>query len=172
MNFSDNPHYRAICEYYGQRRAERSGVLYIQHIDEGLTVLAAIQASQPACEAYCLHPIVQSNDALITAFHLDSVLHRYPIDLYAMALVMEYRSVANGYLSTRQLKSLGQIRLSPLQDVQHMLIADKVQNRKDFERYHLGTHPRSSELLQYFKNWLEVLGVSESRYQELAKLIA
>lgn len=57
-------------------------------------------------------------------------------------------------------------------DVQHMLIADKVQNRKDFECYHLGTHPRSAERLPYFKNWLEVLGISESRYQELAGLIA
>jgi len=170
--FSNNPHYEAIRAYYGQRRAERSGVLYIQHIDEGLAVLNAIQASQPACEAYCLHPIVQSNEALVAAFLPDSVLWRFAIDLYAMALTMEYRSVANGYLSTRRIQSLEQIRLSPLPEVQHMLIADKVQNRKDFERYHLDTHPRSAELLQYFKNWLQVLEISESRYQELAGLIA
>jgi hypothetical protein len=171
MDFFSNPHYQAIREHYVDRRAKRSGVLYLQHIDEGLIVLDAIQASQSACEAYCLHPIVQSNEALLTAFQADSVLRRYTIDLYAMALVMEYRSVANAYLSTRQIQSLSQIRLSPLLDVQHMLIADKVQNRKDFEYYHLGKHPRSSELERYFKNWLEVLGISESRYCELAKLI-
>ena len=48
-------------------------------------------------------------------------------------------------------------------------IADKIQNRKDFELYHELTHPRSKELIQYFKNWLEKLGVSEEAYQEYKK---
>jgi len=44
---------------------------------------------------------------------------------------MEYRSVANDYLSTRIISDVQEIRLSPLPDVQDMLIADKVQNYKD-----------------------------------------
>jgi hypothetical protein len=47
-----------------------------------------------------------------------------------------------------------------------MLIADKVQNRKDFELYHEATHPRSKELAMYFRLWLEKLGVSEENYQQ------
>ena len=47
-----------------------------------------------------------------------------------------------------------------------MLIADKIQNRKDFQLYHLGTHTRSEQLDQYFKNWLEKLEVSEDFYNE------
>jgi hypothetical protein len=50
-----------------------------------------------------------------------------------------------------------------------MLIADKIQNRKDFELYHLGKHERSSELDSYFKNWLERLDITEEFYQETKK---
>lgn len=53
-----------------------------------------------------------------------------------------------------------------------MLIVDKVQNRKDFELYHLGKHKRSNELNQYFKNWLERLSISEDKYHHLKQLIS
>jgi hypothetical protein len=85
---------------------------------------------------------------------------------------MEYRRVANNYLSKRMINSIDEIELSPLKDVNDMLIADKVQNRKDFELYHLDTHERSDVLDQYFKNWLIRLGITEERYQELVKLIS
>jgi hypothetical protein len=76
---------------------------------------------------------------------------------------MEYRNVANAYLSKRRLTktmSLGaQVRLSPLKEVNDMLIADKVQNFKDFKIHHSKTHPRAAELNGYFTNWLLRLGV-------------
>jgi len=50
-----------------------------------------------------------------------------------------------------------------------MLVADKVQNRKDFLAYHKGTHARSDELDYYFKLWLRRLDISEERYQELVE---
>lgn len=74
--------------------------------------------------------------------------------------------MANEYLSTRSITNIDEIRLSPLKVVNDMLIADKIQNRKDFELYHEGKHPRSEELAQYFRNWLERLGISEEFYQE------
>jgi hypothetical protein len=171
MEFITNPHYQAIHAFYGDRRANRSGVLYIQHINEGLLVLDAIDATQQARQAYCLHPIVQGDTELVTAFQPTSVLYQYPIDLYALALAMEYRWVANSYLSRRTIQVLDEIQLSPLPEVQQMLIADKVQNRKDFERYHRETHPRAGELDHYFRNWLTALGITEARYQELVQRI-
>ena len=52
-----------------------------------------------------------------------------------------------------------------------MLIADKIQNRKDFELYHKETHPRSAELDKYFRNWLQKLNIDESFYQEIIALL-
>jgi hypothetical protein len=171
MELSSDPHYHAIQAFYRDRRAQRSGVLYMQHINEGLLVLGAIRATLPVCQAYCLHPIVQGDTELATAFQPASVLYQYPIDLHAVALAMEYRWVANSYLSQRTIHSLDDLQLSPLADVQQMLIADKVQNRKDFERYHRDTHPRAQALDQYFRNWLAALEISETRYQELVQCI-
>jgi hypothetical protein len=171
MEFFTNPHYQAIQAFYSDSRAKRSGVLYIQHINEGLLVLDAIQATRSAHEAYCLHPIVQGDRELSAAFQPTSVLHQYPINHYALALVMEYRWVANSYLSQRTIQSIDEIKLSPLVEVQQMLIADKIQNRKDFERHHRDTHPRAHELDRYFRNWLKVLGITETRYQELTRRI-
>lgn len=86
-------------------------------------------------------------------------------------LATEYRWTANSYLSFHPSRPLDEIKLSPLEEVNQMLIADKIQNRKDFEMYHLGKHPSSERLQQYFSEWLERLGVSESMYQEFVSYI-
>jgi hypothetical protein len=70
---------------------------------------------------------------------------------------MEYRRVANAYLSKREIKSLDDIELSPLHEVNQMLWADKLQNQKDFRLYHMGKHERSDILEQYFINWINKL---------------
>ena len=38
-----------------------------------------------------------------------------------------------------------------------MLLADKLQNRKDFRLYHLGKHERTKELDHYFDLWIDYL---------------
>jgi ABC-type amino acid transport substrate-binding protein len=88
----------------------------------------------------------------------------------AVMLAMEYRSVANAYLSHREIDNIEEIKLSPLVEVQHMLIADKVQNRKDFELYN-SDHPQAEALSEYFDNWLRRLGISEQRYQTLIEAL-
>ncbi len=166
----DTTEYGWIKSVYGDKKAKRSGVYLINHIDEGLRILENIGASDTAKRAYCLHPIFQGDQDLLEVFQ------SYPISpdqIYPEVLiaVMEYRSVANEYLSTREIKSIDEIRLSPLKDVNDMLIADKVQNYKDFEIYHKSTHPRSKELDQYFKNWLQKLNMNTDQYQIWSKSI-
>ena len=146
-----------IVKFYGERTAKRSGVPLINHIHEGLAVLNHIKASDLAKRAYCLHPLIQADNDLISNVQLMELF-----DGRVVALAMEYRRVANAYLSFRQIKSINEIELSPLKDVNDMLIADKVQNRKDFNLYHLGKHERSEALDQYFKNWFQRLGIDES----------
>ncbi|MCC5944726.1 MAG: hypothetical protein JJT94_07300 [Bernardetiaceae bacterium] len=159
--------YHFIASYYGNQKAKRSGVYLINHIDEGLQILQQIQASSVAQKAYCLHPLVQLDSDLEQNQHL-----LIDFDVPTIIAVIEYRSVANAYLSRRSIHSIEDIRLSPLKDVNDMLIADKIQNRKDFEQYHKETHPRSAMLLQYFHNWFERLGISESFYQDCVKFLS
>lgn len=157
-----NPYaeYYMIANYYGFKTTKRTGVYYMNHVDEGLAILEWIGASHLSKKAYAIHPIYQGDEDL--AYNKDL----YEIDPKVMLRAIEYRSVANEYLSQRTITSLDEIRLSPLKDVNDMLIADKVQNRKDFELYHYGKHPRSKELMEYFINWLTKLGISEEQYQE------
>lgn len=158
--------YQTILTYYGERRTTRSGVRLMNHIDEGLVVLDEIQASELAKRAYCLHPLVQEDAALVSNMHL---LHSTTPE--AVALAMEYRWVANNYLSFHNSRAAQEIELSPLADVNDMLRADKVQNYKDFLIYHLASHPQAARLDQYFRQWLERLRISKEQFQELGSLL-
>jgi hypothetical protein len=157
----DDPYFQRIKNFYGSRKANRSGVLYINHIYEGLIILDRIGASLEAKQGFCMHPILQCDQDF-------SEQAKYVTgDPYIIVLTIEYRSVANEYLSKRKITHDCEVRLSPLKDVNDMLIADKVQNYKDFNLFHRTTHDRSFELINYFSTWLRVLGISEIQYLEL-----
>ena len=84
---------------------------------------------------------------------------------------MEYRNIANAHLSHRKIFYLDEIKLSPLKIVNDMLIADKIQNRKDFEIYHKNRHKRSEELDCYFRDWLRRLSISEDVYNKIKEIL-
>jgi hypothetical protein len=153
--------YILIKNYYGTQTARRSGVPLINHIDEGLAVLDALGASNVIKDAYCLHPILQNDDALAK----NKGLNFGNIPTEAIILAMEYRRVANSYLSNVSVdKFVGFF----LPEVHMMLIADKVQNYKDFMEYHYGTHERSDELYAYFHTWFKLLDI---KYEDYCKEI-
>jgi hypothetical protein len=159
---STNKHYRAIRQFYGAEAARRSKVPLMAHIDEGLAILDALGASKEAHEAFCLHPLLQA----------DPVVAPCEPDPKPLMLAMEYRRVANAYLSHHFRGDADVIALSSEPEVNDMLVADKVQNRKDFEIHHLSTHANADVLARYFKNWLRQLGISEERYLELIRMLA
>jgi hypothetical protein len=162
-----NYEYELIKHHYGQRTTERSGVLLMNHIDEGVAVLDALGASDHARRAFCLHPLFQADEKLAKLWQDYYALGE--IDPHVLVLVMEYRNVANrGALHNLDYRNGPQ--LSPLIDVNKMLVADKVQNRKDFEKYHTDTHPDRVMLKVYFHRWLAALGISEEEYQKLAEV--
>lgn len=167
----DDVHLRAIRAFYGERRAERSRVLLMNHIEEGLTILDALDARIVAKQAYCLHPLVQMDDDLARAFTTGGSLDGVRVDPLALAIALEYRRCANAHLSRHAPDTLQHVSLAPFDDVKLMLIADKVQNRRDFRRHHADTHARAAELEAYFARWLAFLGVDERRYDELVHLI-
>lgn len=149
--------YDIIKDFYGTRKAVRSGVLLINHIDEGLEILEKIEASDSAKRAYCLHPTLQSDED----FTMNKDRDFKGVSSEVLILVMEYRRVANSYLSKGNISEF--VGFS-CKDVKDMLVADKVQNQKDFIKYHHGIHPRSRELYEYFYNWSKLLGIRFSNF--------
>lgn len=156
----DTVEYLLIKDHYGDRCAQRSRAPLINHIDEGLMILQSRNASNTACRAFCLHPLVQGDQDLLENWQKVST----ESNKAALLLTMEYRNIANQYLSRRSISSLEDIVLSPLHDVNEMLVADKIQNYKDFLLYHKDTHPRAKELDTYFNNWLKRLGIENFDY--------
>ncbi len=149
--------FQDINFFYGNRVAKRSGVPLINHIVEGLLILDFLGASLETMEAYCIHPLCQGDKELETFKP-----QRYSSKVVMLAL--EYRNIANKYLAH---SNTSNIILSPIKEVSDMLIADKVQNKKDFLLYHFGKHENSERLNQYFNDWLQALNVSETKHQQI-----
>jgi hypothetical protein len=155
--------YRLIEREYGVQRAARSQVLLIDHIHQGLQIMDLFGASVSAKQAFCLHPLVQNFTDLEA--NLSKICREELLNPRALILAMEYRHKANSFLCKpendhyipSELKALvGEL----LPEVRHMLIADKIQNNKDFMLHHYGTHERSAQLKDYFEDWFHVLDVS------------
>lgn len=149
--------YCVVAEQYGDKRAARSGVFYMNHIDEGLAVLAGLGASERARRAFCLHPLVQSDEALARYY---AYADQLTADPHVLTLALEYRHIAGLAPSSRELARAADIALGPLEDVHDMLRADKLQNYKDFLAHHQ-RHPRAVALDRYFRLWLERLEIDD-----------
>lgn len=164
--------YQAIKGYYFNRVAERSKVLLINHINQGLAVMATVGATLDAMKAYCLHPLFQNDSELFTEGlrYADGKIDGVPV-----VLAMEYRHKANAWLSEKvyrygekgPLGADGQPSWGWLIAVKHMLIGDKVQNYSDFVLHHRDTHARSEELEFYFQAWFKALDVDGWALAEL-----
>lgn len=162
--------YQLVYAFYnsGQEKAERSGVPKINHIDEGLRILEYLEANHQTKLAWCLHPCFQDNKPLFEHSKYTS-----QISGNVMLYVLEYRYVANSFLCRPETDSytLNNMPYITIPEVKQMLIADKVQNKKDFMAHHYNVHPRSEQLYNYFNLWLTHLGITENEYNSLCKII-
>lgn len=153
--------YKWILSFYADRIALRSRVPLMNHINEGLEILDIYGADEMVMRGFALHPLFQNDGDLMNHINLDAVSLCQPV---ALAYAFEYRRAANAYLCTPKTdpwsiseakEAIGEL----LPQIHLMLIADKVQNRKDFMIHHYGSHDRSEQLLKYFNNWHELLGI-------------
>ncbi len=166
--FTESREYQEVQAFYGDRRARRSQLFYMNHIDEGLAVLARLGASERARRAFCLHPLVQADNDLLRNLPRAAQLTDDP---QVLMLAMEYRNIANGYLSEAPRREAAEISIGPLREVHDMLRADKVQNFKDFLLHHRHRHPRSDALEQYFRSWLVRLEVAPQTFAQLFEML-
>jgi len=96
--------YERIVEFYGDKTAKRSGVPLIHHINEGIEILSRLGAGEQVKEAFAIHPMVQEDNDLKENFVFlisgtgGKKLY-LPISAYVLGLALEYRNVANAFLS-------------------------------------------------------------------------
>jgi hypothetical protein len=145
--------------------AKRSGLNYMKHVDDGLILLDRMNVADYVKEAFCIHPLLQSDKDLSENFFIVS----NTASQKAFGLALEYRNIANSYLSN---KTVDVISLSPLSEVNFMLKADKIQNYMDFLNFQDCNKVENWNSLDvYFKRWLSRLTMTlSSFYQEALDL--
>lgn len=148
------------------QKVSRAGVPYIRRIDEGLVILNDLNVHQSVKDAFAMHAVVQSDEDLkANSIWLTS------LSSTCVMLTMEYRNIANQGLRERYENDPTAIKLSPLEDVNKMLIADKVQNYHSFQASYKTIHPEADRLEAYFLAWFNVLGISRPEVYRLGKLV-
>lgn len=158
-----------IFSVYGNKRAKRSSVPLINHILEGYIILNLLGLSVDDTEqAYALHPVFQSGKAndLIALTEYTQNRNTNIITANTVLNAQTYAIIANSLLYT-EFASGGLVpsELYRSKIVKNMLIADKVQNYKDFRLYHK-TH-KNQDLADYFKYWLESMSMSIEAFEQL-----
>lgn len=155
-------HYKAVENFYRGRYAIRSGFLYLRHINEGLEILDYNYCGLETLQAWCLHPLVQDDKDLDASCLDQSILLKCKPSAVALMLAMEYRAIANSYLSKHYRSPHDRIVLSSIPEVNEMLVADKLQNYKDM-MLNTNIEPARKELLtNYFYNWFNALKIHNS----------
>jgi hypothetical protein len=164
--YFSSPEYWSIQAFYWNKSAARSDVPYINHINEGVKILLNIGADRDAIYGYILHPIFQDQDTDVAVRQLSE-----GVQASSIQAAIRYKKWANAWLSEKVVSPnnvIGQPSFGGDEVVRQMLIADKVQNKKDFLLYHKHSHPRSRQLEVYFDTWLTVLGISPIEFDRLS----
>lgn len=173
------PEYGAILRAYNGRRARRSDLPYMRHIDQGFEVLKALTTDTDAWRAWFVHPLFQLDEFF---YGIASGLGT-PIGPLSMSeivanprvvvLAMEYRAIANAYLPIHEKRAPRWPKLSTIDVVNRMLIADKIQNWRDARRfvYPKVTQAEAYVLDDYFMSWLDALQVDEERRATLNAIL-
>lgn len=143
-----------IKRMYGDRTTKRSGVPLMNHITEGVKIMEDRGFCSLSIRAFIVHPLFQRDDDLIAW----GAFFNKELNPTVVLLAMEYRRVANSWLSYKPKPK--PIEWGPFKHyLREMLIADKIQNYKDFLLYHQN-HERREILNQYFLDWLDELKVN------------
>lgn len=158
-----------IEEFYGDKRAKRSGVRLINHIYEGKAWLEYFHARCPTIEAFCLHPMIQYET---DCYENWQKIIRADFDNEVIMFLMEYRNIANLGLRPSVMPEVFNPKISPTYHVNDMLRADKIQNRKDFYKYYRGNAYDTFQLEEYFASWMKVLGVGDKMYEKAVEIMS
>lgn len=65
----NDKYYQMIEKFYEGKTAKRSGIAYINHINEGMILCDYLGYSLFVKQAFCLHPLFQSDKELAALSH-------------------------------------------------------------------------------------------------------
>lgn len=153
----ESPEYMRISEAFSGKFSKRTGAPYMRHIDQGLTLLHVMGADATVLRAWCVHPLFQNDELFIPI--LKSYKYFSTESVIVTVLAMEYRKVANAFL-VPDLELIAVPKISPIDEVNTMLIADKVQNYREVQLHRKQLEP-SEHLDRYFSKWFMSLKVTE-----------
>lgn len=158
--------YKLISDYYGDQKAKRSNLYLMNHVDEGIAIMLERGASEDAIKAFIAHPMFQDDEHFLDCENLESNIVVANCSKKVILLCAEYRKVANAFLckphtDNWDIDQIRDVTSIIIKDVHEMLVADKVQNHKDFLQHHALSHPRRSALFSYFNKWFQVLDCQE-----------
>lgn len=140
--------YEIISSYYEGKRAKRTGLPYINHINEGCQLIDSDLVL--AREAFMLHPIFQDGN--------QNNVDLSGINKGVIKLAEKYAKLANSYLPKDYESPAPKVNNEVLRE---MLLADKIQNYKDYKRYkHVFDEEKQNQLEIYFNNWFKTLNIS------------
>lgn len=155
----DTAEYRLVEAVLADNR-DNDGVFLMNHVDEGLAVLAGLGTSTLAKRAFCLLPLVRA-DADLAKYceSLDQALGPIVGGHEALALAMTCRGVACCWRPDTAFPE-GGLPVGAVQAVHEVLIAENVQKRKALSRSNQGAKARL-ELDTHYRRWLEALGAAD-----------
>lgn len=118
----------------------------MNHIDEGIAILRKLAADKDVIKAWILHPLFQTD--------LENFQNRnygnLKLDIRVVTLGHAYRELANSFLPKDYRNSAPKVEPK---EIYQMLLADKIQNSKDFY-FNTGIEAcRREELDIYFGKW-------------------
>lgn len=165
VDISTSLEYMAIENFYKDKRAGRSGLPYINHIDEGIDMLSHwlnddILKASICARAYAIHPLIDEMTGILGGI-LDALGSTLPAG-NTISLAIEHHILRNKFLvkdwDTHWDETGLQNLLGPMSnECAWMLLADKVQNQKDFRIHHWFTHEKTYQYEEYFNLWIETL---------------
>lgn len=167
--------YEIINTMYCDLKAKRTGLPYMRHIDQGLVILEAMNAPPRTLRAWCVHPVFQLDDFFPPLMEEGAKGARLlqMLSWQTVALAMEYRAVANAFLTKPRRWQPDFPHLSPVAEVNMMLCADKLQNERDARNHLYGKipHEERRHLEEYFHRWFSVLKIEGPEFMQAQELL-
>jgi len=159
------PEYEEITRHYGDARAKRSGLYYMNHIDEGIAILRKFGVEDYVLKAWMLHPLFQVD---LENFHKRNY-GGLKLDMEVVMMAMAYRETANSYLPRNVRDKVPEVKVKELH---LMLLADKIQNAKDCRRNPNIEPWREDGLALYFGKWRLCLDPKDEHWSRMTDFIS